>query len=218
MRLASLLLLVSVGCSNGAGPTEPSSTPRPPSEPARSFDGCVATYEINQQTSLLDALRAAGIQADDFQKQLEAVPIDPSRHVSLKPFADFTAAGQPIIFGDPAKKAGVAGATFFTDLQMFDVTRLQKGDKKLVGRALPPVIEALGPRRLAELLMRADVIRPYIHMNADVCLRSEIGSTLPWQGEYDAVHHYYTNQGNHDPLGFAILIAEDGTITALGRL
>jgi len=218
LRAIGVLLLVSVGCSNGSGLTEPE--PSLPDKRPDTFsgEGCIAKYEINQRTSLLDALRAAGIQADDFQKMLEAVPIDPARHVPLKPFADFRVAGQPIIFGDREKKVGVAAAGMFTDLAMFDVTRLQKADKKVIGRAFPPVIDALGPRRLAELLMRADIIRPYIHTNADVCLRSEIGSALPWQGEYDGVHHYYTNTDNHDPLGFAILIAEDGTITALGRL
>lgn len=215
MRAAALLLLVSVGCSNnGGGATEPVLT-----KPVKfSPEGCVATYEIHQRMTLLDVLRKAGIQADDFQKVIEAVPFDPARHVALEPFDDFAVGGQPIFFGDLEKRVGVASATFFTDLATIDATMLRKGRNELVGRALPPVIEALGPRRVAELLMRADVIRPYVHMNADVCLRTEIGTALPWQGEYDGVHHYYTNTDNHDPLGFAIQIADDGTITALGRL
>ncbi|NUO47644.1 MAG: hypothetical protein HOV80_02180 [Polyangiaceae bacterium] len=221
MRAVGFLLLVSVGCHSGGGPTEPSgpSEPMTPDKKAIfSPDGCVAKYEIHQRVTLLSVLRNAGIQADDFQKVIEAVPFDPARHVTLKPFADFTVGGQPTVFGDPEKKVGVVSATFFTDLATVDATTLRKGSTKVVGRALPPVIEALGPRRLAELLMHADVIRPYVHMNADVCLRTEIGTALPWQGEYDGVHHYYTNTDNHDPLAFAIQIAEDGTITALGRL
>jgi hypothetical protein len=218
VRGFGLFFLVSVGCSNGGSTDGPEPSLPAARKPILSEGTCVAKYEIHQHTSLLTALRNAGIQADDFQKVIEAVPFDPARHVTLKPFADFAVDGQPTFMGDPEKKVGVAGATFFTDLVTTDATMLRKGEQKVVGRALAPVIQALGPRRLAELLMRADVIRPYIHMNADVCLRTEIGTALPWQGEYDGVHHYYTNTDNHDPLGFAIQIAEDGTITVLGRL
>lgn len=203
-----------MGCSNGGGPFERSETPVPVTF---SPEGCVAKYEIHPRATLLDVLRNEGIQADDFQKVIEALPFDPARHVTLKPFAELTVGGQPIVFGDPEKKVGVVSATFFTELSTVDATTLRKGSQKVLGRALPPIVEALGPRRLAELLMRADVIRPYVHMGADVCLRSELGTTLPWQGEYDGVHHYYTNTDNHDPLAFAIQIAEDGTITVVGR-
>lgn len=175
--------------------------------------GCMQKWDVTRETTL-DTVPLEGSGLRDFPKQVRAVAIAPGVPPDGR-LASNTLAGQSVFFTPPGAPAAVVDAALFGDLAVVDATGVRRGDRFDVGVASPAAMAA-GPRAIAELLVRAGVIRPFIHVGGTVCLRREAHKGTTWTGEFDGEHVYFTNEENREPLAFTISIDGAGGITVAG--
>ncbi len=177
----------------------------------------MTTYAIDHEDSPVAELREAGGQAEDSQARFPAAIIDPAAQLPLTATADFTIDGQPIAWLSSARDHLVMDGAAFAPLRRVEPTRLTPGEHTTVGRVTAAAREALGPRRVVELLLRTGAIATYWHLGADLCLRAEATTEGRYGADFDAVHHYATRRRRAQSYAFSVAIDEHGEVVVSGR-
>jgi hypothetical protein len=127
-------------------------------------------------------------------------------------------ARRPLLWFDADRSnAWVDETCFATDLEVVDATRLQAGERREIGRAVPSLRAKMGPRKLAAFLLRAEVVRIYGHIGGHVRLEEERREGDTWVGSFRGEHTYFTNQKNVAPLAFEIRLDAAGAMSVVGR-
>jgi hypothetical protein len=94
----------------------------------------------------------------------------------------------------------------------FGPCSLWPGDRARVGRVTPEVYAELGPVELTRFLIVTDIVRTFLHVEAELCLS---GSR---EGKGDVVrvtgrHHYCGNECTDDEVRFSLHVDEGGLIS-----
>ena len=191
--------------SNPHGPTgkEPTAMPSPP---------CIEKIAIDHSDSVLSEQRRVGPRADDFPERFAAETIDPTSYTPVTVVADYTIDATPLLWFTPDRSRPVVNATYFTDLEVGDATRLKPGTPATIGKLVAAAQGKIDNRRLARFLLAAGVIRTYWHIGAELCLVSEELGERGYAAAFTGVHTYYTNEENRDAFTFTLTIATDGTL------
>lgn len=206
--------------------TNPTATSRPTGTTAmtspttRPSAPCLAKLEITQGSSL-DTVPVGDGSSSDFPRVVR------SEVLGAESFPDPAVAalvfdGSPIFF-KPEKGVDAKGrpaitivdATLFGELACVDATRLRPGAEEKIGAAKARAMKA-GPRAVADALIRAGVIRPFVHMSASLCLVEERSDAGAWRGTYRGTHTFFTNAKNVEPVAFEVLIDAAGAISVRG--
>lgn len=180
---------------------------------------CIDKIETSRGTSL-DTVPIADGSMSDFPREVKSAAL------GAEAFADplvaaVTLDGSPVFY-KPKKGADANGrpaitvvdAALFGDLACVDVTRPASAPIK-VGAATPRAMKD-GPRKVAGALVRAGVLRSFVHIEASLCLVEERSDAGGWRGVYRGTHTYFTNEKNVDPVAFEVTIDAGGTISARG--
>jgi hypothetical protein len=105
----------------------------------------------------------------------------------------------------------------FGPLRVVDVTGLAEGARAEVGVVTDAARKTLGERGVVELLVLADVVLTYAHIGSEVCLVSEGRDAGAYTARFVGEHTYFTSRENTGRLAFAVTIAADGAIVAVGE-
>ena len=174
----------------------------------------IMTIYRDSQVSLLEEQRGLGKPLYDFPKLYSAATINAETMVPMKTTAAFTVQDRLIFWLAETRDAVVVDGRVFTDLATVDGTSLGAGDKRIIGTLLQP--QELAPRRLAELMITADVVLTWAHIGSELSLVEEVATEDGWSGRYKGTHTYFTNEENVDPLAFWIRVSATGDISVEG--
>lgn len=175
---------------------------------------CVSTWSRTSGNSLLREQRGLGGTGwADFPPGFSA-GTPGNADIPAVTTAAFTVDGQPVFFF--RADLGVVNKSVFGQLTAVDATTLSAGERVSIGTVTPAGRAALGDRRVAELLVQADVIRIYAHLEGEACLVEEHADDGTWTGRFTGEHTYFTNGEHHGRLAFTITIAADGAIVVEG--
>ncbi len=208
---ASLVFLA--GCD--APPPDKSAPPDGVPAPPAAVDG-LAKWTVTSDASVLREQRSLGPSAGDFFTRYPAAKIDPAALTPLKAASGLQLDGRPLLWLAPDKKGVVVDDRFSGDLEIVAVPTLQKDETRPVGR-LAPAGRALPPRAVLEFLIRADVLRTYMHIEGTSCLTAERSVGGAYEAEISGTHVFYTNERNENRFSFGFRIAADGEISVRGR-
>lgn len=180
---------------------------------------CLAKLEVTQGGSL------GTVPIDD--RSTDFPRVVKSELLGAESFPDpavaaLTLDGSPIFFkprkgvderGRPA--ITIVDAVMFGELACVDATRL--GARVVaIGTATPRAMKG-GPRPVADALIRAGVIRPFIHISASLCLVEEQTDGGTWRGTYRGTHTFFTNEKNVEPVAFEVSIDAARAISVRAR-
>lgn len=184
--------------------------------PPREEEEPLERLTIGRGASVLNEHRGRGCSVRDFHEAYPAEAIGPG-HAPVRAVERFRVDGRPLFFFRPDGSAVVVDATRASDLTVADATRLGAGQEVRVGRLAPATVAALGPREAVKLLLQAEAVRTYWHLEADLRLVAEREGPGGYEVDVDGEHVYYTNQRNEAALSFTVRVADDGTVTVGGR-
>lgn len=211
LRRRMLYALALFGC-----PHEPEAAPVSVAPPvAEEAVMCPSPWKIDHHDSVLSEQRGKGPSWSDFPVGFPAAAIT-GDDVPVAVTAPFQIEGAPILYFRPGFSEAVVDARWSGAWTAVDATGLAAGSTAVVARLTPEGRAGLSAARWAELLVRAGMIQTYAHIGAEVCLVEE---TLPdgaWRGVLRGEHVYFTNEENHAPLAFAVVVAPDGEIRVTG--
>jgi len=192
---------------------------QPLGDPERWNEGeCIATYTIDHEHSPLAELRELGGTRDDFQERFPAATIDPTKQRPVTATAGFRLEDRPIAWFSADLDLVVLEGAAFAPLRKADPIRNAGGELRRVGRVTSQTREALGDRRVIELLLRLGVIQTYWHLGADLCLSAEPEAKEgKYRAIFSAVHHYATSKDVASGYGFSVTIDETGQIVVVDR-
>lgn len=172
---------------------------------------------LERARSYLGQLRSLG-PVPDVVSRFHAVELDVARHVPLEVTAAITLEGQALVACERPAPGGaprmVVDARWFTDLDTVDATRLAAGERRAVGRWLGG--ERLSPRALLWLLLEAEVVRTYAHLEAEVALLAEQTEAGGYRARLSATHVYYTSKRHERTVAFSFELAPDGGLGCSG--
>ncbi len=165
---------------------------------------CLDQFSVSRDASPLQAMRAQGLRADDFPESYSAGVVDRGKMKELGPFGGLLWVDGTRVIADSALAA--------SGLQVVDVTRLRAGERAIVGKWR----KGAGAE-VAKLLLRAEVIRTYWHIESKICLEAESTKDGVWEGRYSGEHIYFTNERNVGRFAFSVRMEADGTVAVTGR-
>ena len=206
-----LLGLVLTGCNKNNNPSSLSA------EPTKSPASESVLMKLNRDSddSILAEQRSkGGVPLYDFPKEYRAAEIDPDKYVPLNRTGNFKVDGQPLFWLTPSLAEVVVDNRVFGDLTVVNATFLGGGERVVVGKLNRQ--DALPPRKMAELLITADVVLTWAHIGSELALVKE-RTDNGWVGVFEGTHTYYTNDENIDPVEFELFIETDGTLAVVGR-
>jgi hypothetical protein len=166
--------------------------------------------------SVLGEQRSRGPAWRDFATAYAAADITPA-HLPVAAVARFGVAGAPLLYFTPDATAAVVDARYLGRLAAVDATALSPGDVAVIGEVTPAGRAALAPALLAEFLMAADVVRTYAHLESEVRLEGRDDADGGWTGRVTGEHVFFTHDEHRAALAFDLVLAPDGTLTAVGR-
>lgn len=183
---------------------------------------CLEKLVVTRGTSL-DIVPLPDGDMLDFPKVVYAKKID-LRHTAEPRLAPLRLVDRPVFFAPEGKDTKgrpaptVVDAGLFSDLACVDATRVRAGQTVPVGSATGDAMGA-GPQRIASTLIQSGVVRPFVHVEATLCLVQQGGdaTTADWTGRYEGTHTYFTNEKNVDPVAFVVRITPRGAISVEGR-
>jgi hypothetical protein len=174
----------------------------------------IMTITRDSDTSLLEEQRGLGPPLHDFPKQYSAVSVKDTM-VAMQTTAAFKVQSHPVFWLAEARDAVVVDDRAFSDLVCVDATGLDAGKKVAIGQFLQPT--EMAPRKLAEMLITADVILTWAHIGSELSLTEETSDTDGWAGHFEGTHTYFTNEENVDPLDFWVRVSSKGELVVEGR-
>lgn len=119
--------------------------------------------------------------------------------------AQYTYRGLPLLAIDGAQRRVVVNAAVFGDLERPDATQLAPGDSAPIGIVRDPgAFTDLAA--LAEFLLRAQIVRTYAHLQAELCRVSQQDHAEFYRADFTGVHEYFTNERHRINFGFALVI------------
>jgi len=176
----------------------------------------LATWTVTSDASVLQEQRSLGPAAGDFFTRYPAAKIDPAAATPLKAASGLQLDGRPLLWLTPDRKGIVIDDRFSGDLEIVAVPTLTKDESRTVGR-LTPAGRALPPRAVLEFLIRADVLRTYMHIEGTSRLTAERSADGVYEAEISGTHVFYTNARNENRFAFGFRIAADGEMSVRGR-
>lgn len=238
MRAGLLILLAAISCKPVDAPTRSQSEDEPapaveepevkhppavenspaPRHPQGYIETtCLARYELGSNTVLDEQRRRSGAERwFDFPKRYPAATIDPSKHLAVEATAEHRSGDAPILWFTPDFSDAVVDATLLGELTIVDATRLRPGDRQPLGTVTKRGREQLSGRALLDFLLRSDAIQTYVHIGSKLCLFGEFEHAGSYHAELTGEHEFYTNQENHQPFAFALVIESDGRLEIVG--
>lgn len=179
---------------------------------------CLEKFTIDQGNTYLDEIRGPHkTQLYDWQKAIKAEQIKDGVHLPASCTKDYKVGSRPMFYFSPGSKEMVVDAKHFSELKVADATRVKAGQRTVVGRATPAVLEAVPRRKLARFLLQATAIHTYWHIKADLCLvKEEQPEGGPYRAHFQGAHLYFTNERNEDPISFGVEITKEGELALLG--
>lgn len=188
----------------------PSASTASPTKPGKKF-------ELGNRSYLVEQRERFDPDMSDWQTEISAEPITKA-HSPLTCFDQSALLGSPVFFFTPQGDKLVVDVTAFSKLIPVNATRLSKGEQRTIGTLLRTAPKALwNIDTLVEALLRADVIRSYLHIGSELRVVGAgaiepAGQRLELSGE----HRYFTNEENIEPLHFSVDLLGDGTIVVMG--
>ena len=147
---------------------------------------------------------------------IRAADLDGATNGFLPALAEFTRP-DVLMLRDIQKKQVVVNRRYFGDLERGDATRLPIETTHALGRFLDLSFARLSPRQLVLLLVKAQIIETYWHIEADLKLMQEEDLPDVYRAWFRGVHTYFTNDQNTDPIAFAVAIdKKTGDMTLVG--
>ena len=175
---------------------------------------CIATFHRTSGESLLSEQRARrGASWTDVPTCLPAgTPADTDTPAVTT--ARLQVAGKPLVYfrGDDALVDNAA----FSTLDVVDVTMISTGERRSLGAVTAAARAALGDHGVADLLMQADVVRLYAHVEGTACLVAESVDGGGWRGQFTGEHTYFSSASHHATFGFILEIGADGALSVTG--
>jgi hypothetical protein len=175
--------------------------------------GCLATWHLTSSSGLLAEQRSSGPPLRDYLEQVEAAEVS-AAHAPLR--CARPALGRPAFFLSPDRTTAVVDRAFSSTLSVVDLTALGAGAAKVLG-ALTPAGRALPGRDLLDLLLRAEVLRPYAHLEATLCLEREQEDAAGYRAQVKGEHVFFTGRKNTRPFAFEFERTTDGALRVTGR-
>jgi hypothetical protein len=122
----------------------------------------------------------------------------------------------PVFWFSADRRDVVVDRAFSSDLTVVDLTRLQAGERFEVGTLAPALREAPG-REVLALLLRADVLRSYAHLEGTVCLDEEQADAGGYRAALHGEHVFFTSKKNVRPFAFGFERTAAGLLVVTGR-
>ena len=216
--LASAVLLVLPTACGGS-----SSPPQNPAVPTDSPEQCVSSWLEHQS----DHERGANQQVsddgeeftleDDWNERYDVLASEAEGTASrgFRNTREFQLDGKPLLYR-VGGRLFVNGAAFPQGLDPAPGTTFGSGGRpevETLGVVSPAARSALGIERLLWFLIRAEVIRTYVHLGSKLCITRQTETDGAVTVRLAGTHEYATNQMNEDPIAFEVTVAADGTIT-----
>ncbi|MBT3220471.1 MAG: hypothetical protein HN348_15400 [Proteobacteria bacterium] len=200
-----------IGCNKNSAP---SNLPAQPDIPSDEVTVLMKLTRDGDQSILKEQRGKGGVPLYDFPEGYPAAKIDFASYVPLDTTGAFVVDGQPLFWLTPELDKVVADGRVFGDLTVVNATVLSTGERKVLGKLIRQ--DALAPRKMAELLIVADVVLTWAHIGSELALIEE-RTDNGWVGVFEGTHTYYTNDENIDPVEFELSIEADGTLVVVGR-
>ncbi len=177
----------------------------------------IETLKIDRSGSYFERIRATSGELRDWQKLFRAEAIDPQKHVAVEKTAKYRIQDRPLFWFVSDFSAVVVDRRYFSDLQAGDATRLGAQQKVTLGKFLDLSL-GLSPREVVKFLLESEIIRTYVHIEAEVRLVKETDDGKVYASSWEGAHVYYTNEKNVDEYKFQITIdKKTGEIVLEGR-
>jgi hypothetical protein len=175
--------------------------------------------EVDQSTSL-DTVPIDDEGFSDFPKRVKAAQIygwEPDPRLEALSLGDGTLVfwAPPGVDGKGRRKPTVVNQDLFGDLACVDATRVRISQTYDVGQAMPYALQS-GPWKIAEVLIRGGVIRPFVHIGASICLTDQFATPAEWIGTYQGTHTFFTNEKNVSAVAFKVHVETAGRIFVEG--
>lgn len=155
-------------------------------------------------------------QEEEAGKRVSAVP-DLAGLESPEHLAPFAVDGKPLLAIDREKRRVVVSAEHFSDLVRGDATRIEAGQRQVMGTVKSPALRAR-PRDLVLFLLESQLVETYWHMEAQLRLLKEEETPERYRASFAGHHTYFTNEENEEALSFAVeLDKKTGEISVLGE-
>lgn len=175
---------------------------------------CLARWEMHRHLSILSEQRERGPHRDDFWQRIEARDVAPT-DTPVQVLQGFTLEGTPVLWFDAALRDLVVDARFSSSLDVVDATNLAPGARRVLGN-LTPAAARLPAETIVELLVRADVIRTWAHMESSMCLEHLESSGASWRARVRGEHVYFTNREHRAPFAFEVTCDGAGILEVVG--
>jgi hypothetical protein len=143
-------------------------------------------------------------QEESAGKHIQAVPLQPAFEVP-KHLARYVSGGKPLLAIDRQARRVHVEATWFSDLERPDATRLAPGARVPLG-TLKKLPEGLTHADIARFLVESQLVQTYWHLEARLCPGPVQDDAAVYRLELRGVHAYCTNECQEDPVSFAVRI------------
>lgn len=177
----------------------------------------IETLKIDRSGSYFDKIQAKPGELRDWPKVFRAVTIEPQKHVVVEKTVKYRIQDRPLFWFTPDYSAVVVDQRYFSDLAAADATRVNAQEKVTLGKFLDLTF-ALPPREVVKFLLEAEIIRTYVHIEAEVRLVKEVDDGKSYASSWEGTHTYYTNERNDEDYKFDVTIdRRTGEIVLEGR-
>lgn len=113
--------------------------------------------------------------------------------------------GKPLLAIDRKRRKVFVNGEVFGKVHRPDATRLAAGESVTIGILRKPQAFA-DMAVLAEFLLRAQIVRTYAHLRAELTQTAQRETSATYLAEYQGLHEYYTNARHSVPIRFAIVV------------
>lgn len=191
-------------------------------EAASNADGnkdekCLDRIRISRHDNPWQDMIASSWQ-EESKQNIAAVEISKGTYEEVPHLAAYRINSEMLLGRDKINKRLVINNRYFSTLEKADATRLPAGTVKSVGKYLDTAFLLLSPRQIVRLLLDAQIITTYWHLEAELCLTGEKDGKDAYVASFTGVHRYCTNRCQTDRLAFTVTIDRNtGNISITGN-
>ena len=150
-------------------------------------------------TSGMDVFDTAAVS------ELQAVEPRPQEDMQIQEsLSSYTVQDQPLVWLSKEKDKAYVDKQYLSDLKVLDATNLR--EDSIIGTVKTPLLEAWEAKKIVRFLLDAEIIRTYIHLEANLCVTKETETDELYEVHFDAVHSYCTNECVEKPYSFSVQI------------
>lgn len=174
------------------------------------LNNCIFTLTVSRSSSpWLNYTSSAEEEQSSYL--IRAVKIE-TGYETIPTIADITVQGRLLLAHGRARRRIVANQDYFSDLARPDATTIESGQRISIGIYRE---RSLDNQNLVRFLLKSELIRTYIHVESELCLKESKTTGSEYRAFITGEHIYFTNRRNVSPLSFEIVIDNEKKTMAI---